>query len=54
MSRHGRSPQLVHLVERGGFEAVSSWSVGMADSPDGCFRAFMLDDHSRIVVDIEH
>jgi hypothetical protein len=47
-------PQLVHLVERGDFEAVSSWYIGMADSPDGCFRAFELNDPSRIVIDLEH
>jgi hypothetical protein len=47
-------PQLVHLVERGDFEAVSSWYIGMADSPDGCFRAFELGDPSRIVIDLEH
>jgi len=47
-------PQLVHLVERGDFEAVSSWYIGMADSPDGCFRAFQLSEPSRIVIDIEH
>lgn len=47
-------PQLVHLVERGDFEAVSSWYIGMADSPDGCFRAFELSDPSRVVIDIEH
>jgi hypothetical protein len=47
-------PQLVHLTERGDFEATSSWYVGMADSPDGCFRAFELSDPSRIIIDIEH
>lgn len=47
-------PQLVHLVERGDFEAVSSWYIGMADSSNGCFRAFELSDPSRIVIDLEH
>lgn len=47
-------PQLVHLVERGDFEAVSSWYIGMADSPDGCFRAFELGNPRRIVIDLEH
>jgi hypothetical protein len=47
-------PQLAHLVERGDFEAVSSWYIGMADSPNGCFRAFELSDPSRIVIDLEH
>jgi hypothetical protein len=47
-------PQLVHLIERGDFEAVSSWYIGMADSPEGCFRAFELSDPSRIVIDVEH
>jgi hypothetical protein len=47
-------PQLVHLTERGDFEATSSWYIGMADSPDGCFRAFELSDPSRIIIDLEH
>ena len=44
--------QLVHLVERGDFEAVNNWYVGMA--ADGCLRAFLLSDPSRIVIDLEH
>lgn len=47
-------PQIVHLTERGDFEAVNTWYVGMADSPDGCFRVFLLSDPSRIVIDLEH
>ncbi len=46
--------QLVHLIERGDFEAVNNWYVGMADWPNGCLRAFLLSDPSRIVIDLAH
>jgi hypothetical protein len=44
--------QLVDLIERGDFEAVNTWYVGMAD--EACLRAFVLSDPSRIVIDLEH
>jgi hypothetical protein len=44
--------QLVDLIERGDFEAVNTWYVGLAG--DGCLRAFVLSDPSRIVIDLEH
>jgi hypothetical protein len=45
-------PQLVHLVERGDFEGVNTWYLGL----DGgeCLRAYVLSDPSRIVIDIQH
>ena len=45
-------PQLVHLTERGDFEALNSWYVGL----DGgnCLRAALLTDPSRIVIDVQH
>lgn len=44
--------RLVHLLEGGDFEAVSSWYLGL----DGgsCFRVLTLSDPSRLVIDIEH
>jgi hypothetical protein len=45
-------PQLVHLIERGDFEAVNSWYVGL-DGGD-CIRADLLTDPSRIVIDLQH
>jgi hypothetical protein len=44
--------QLVHLIERGDFEAVNSWYVGF-DGGD-CIRAAVLTDPSRIVIDLQH
>jgi hypothetical protein len=44
--------QLVHLIERGDFEAVNSWYVGF-DGGD-CIRAAVLTDPSRLVIDLEH
>ena len=44
--------QLVHLVEAGDFEAVSSWYIGLAG--DACARVLTLDGPDRLVVDIEH
>ncbi|MEX0629382.1 MAG: hypothetical protein WEE67_02985 [Chloroflexota bacterium] len=44
--------QLVDLIERGDFEAINNWYVGMAG--EGCLRAFVLSDPSRIVIDLEH
>ena len=44
--------QLVDLIERGDFEAVNNWYVGMAG--EGCLRAFVLSDPSRVVIDLEH
>lgn len=44
-------PRLVHLIQGGDFEAISTWYVGL----DGgaCLRVFTLDN-SRLVVDLEH
>lgn len=44
--------RLVHLLEGGDFEAVSTWYLGL----DGgsCFRVLTLSDPSRLVIDIEH
>ena len=44
--------QLVDLIERGDFEAVNNWYVGMAG--EGCLRALVLSDPSRVVIDLEH
>ena len=44
--------RLVHLVEGGDFEAVSTWYVGM--SATSCIRVAALNDPSRLVIDIEH
>ena len=45
-------PQLVQLVERGDFEAVNTWYLGL-DGGD-CLRAAVLTDPSRIVIDVQH
>lgn len=45
-------PQLVHLVEAGDFEAVSSWYLGLAG--ESCARVLTLDGPDRLVIDIEH
>jgi hypothetical protein len=44
--------KLVHLVEAGDFEAVSTWYIGM--SAESCARILALDDPTRLVIDIEH
>jgi hypothetical protein len=44
--------KVVHLVESGDFEAVSSWYIGL--SADACVRVMALDGPDRLVVDIEH
>jgi hypothetical protein len=44
--------QLVQLVERGDFEAVNSWYMGL--NGGNCLRAEMLTDPSRIVIDVQH
>lgn len=43
--------KLVELVERGDFEGVSSWYVGMSGS--SCVRVLTLADPARLVIDIE-
>jgi hypothetical protein len=43
---------LVHLVEAGDFEAVSSWYIGL--SGDACVRVLALDGPDRLVIDFEH
>jgi hypothetical protein len=45
-------PQLVHLTERGDFEAVNSWYAGL--SGGDCLRVTVLTDPSRVVVDVQH
>jgi len=44
--------QLVHLVERGDFEAVNTWYLGL--NGGDCLRAYVLSGPSRIVIDIQH
>jgi hypothetical protein len=44
--------KLVHLIEGGDFEAVSTWHVGM--SSESCIRVLPIADPSRLVIDIEH
>ncbi len=44
--------KLVHLVEAGDFEAVSTWYIGMTG--ESCARILPLDDPTRLVIDIEH
>lgn len=46
-------PQLRELVEAGDFEATANWYIGM-ESEDPCLRVMVLDDPSRLVIDIEH
>jgi len=45
-------PQLVHLVEGGDHEAVSTWYLGMDGG--GCIRVLRLAGPSRLVIDIKH
>jgi hypothetical protein len=45
-------PQLVQLVERGDYEAVNSWYIGL-DGGD-CVRVEVLTGPSRVVIDIQH
>lgn len=45
-------PQLVHLIEGGDFEAVSTWYIGLDGG--GCLRVLTLAAPSRLVIDIEH
>jgi hypothetical protein len=44
--------KLVHLVEAGDFEATSTWYIGL--SGKACARVLLLDEPSRLVIDIEH
>ena len=44
--------QLVQLVERGDFEAVNTWYMGL--NGGDCLRAAILGDPSRIVIDVQH
>jgi hypothetical protein len=44
--------ELRHLTERGDFEAVNSWYLGLNGGT--CLRAYVLSDPSRIVIDIQH
>lgn len=44
--------KLVHLVEAGDFEAVSTRYIGMTG--ESCARILALDDPTRLVIDIEH
>ena len=45
-------PQVVHLIEGGDFEAVSTWYLGLDGG--GCLRIITLAGPSRLVIDIEH
>lgn len=45
-------PQLAQLVERGDFEAVNTWYLGL-DGGD-CLRAAVVSDPSRLVIDVQH
>ena len=45
-------PMLIALYERGDFEAVSSWYVGVDREP--CIRVFTLTDPPRLVIDLQH
>jgi hypothetical protein len=45
-------PQVVHLIEGGDFEAVSTWYLGL--NGGGCIRVLTLPTPSRLVIDIEH
>ncbi len=44
--------QLVHLVEGGDFEAVSTWYAGTAAT--ACVRVLTLAGPNRLVIDLEH
>jgi len=44
--------QLVQLVERGDFEAVNTWYLGL-DGGD-CIRAAVVTNPSRLVIDVQH
>jgi hypothetical protein len=45
-------PQLVHLTERGDYEAVNSWYMGL----DGgtCIRVEVVTSPSRVIIDVQH
>lgn len=47
-------PALVHLIERGDFEAQSTWYFGLRE--ESCVRVLTLTDDgtARLVIDIEH
>jgi hypothetical protein len=45
-------PMLIHLTERGDFEAVNSWYAGL--NGGDCLRVAVLTDPSRVVVDVQH
>jgi len=46
-------PGLVHLVEGGDFEGLSTWYVGLTS--EACVRTITLDgDEARLVIDVEH
>ena len=44
--------ELVHLVEGGDFEAVSTWYAGLQTEP--CVRVLTLTDPARVAIDIQH
>jgi len=44
--------QLVHLIEGGDFEAVSTWYLGLDGG--GCTRVLTLAAPNRLVIDVEH
>jgi hypothetical protein len=45
-------PTLVHLIEGGDFERLSTWYFGLAR--ESCVRVTLLEDPARIAIDIEH
>ncbi|MGH2456902.1 MAG: AMIN-like domain-containing (lipo)protein [Candidatus Limnocylindria bacterium] len=45
-------PRLLHLVEGGDFEAISTWYVGLTSS--SCLSVTTLTGPFRLVIDIEH
>jgi hypothetical protein len=45
-------PNILHVVEAGDYEAVSTWYVGLASS--SCFRVWVLGSSSRLAIDAQH
>jgi hypothetical protein len=45
-------PTLVHLVEGGDFEAVSTWYAGLSHA--ACVRVSTLTSPDRLVIDVQH
>ena len=45
-------PALIHVIEGGDFERLSTWYFGLAR--ESCVRVILLEDPARIAIDIEH